>query len=260
MPTDRHDPADRRPRRSRRDRAAATAERFPRISRPPAVRRPASSPSSRPMPTATARLRSRARSRRPAPPCLPARTSRRPSCCARRGPRADPRCLARSVSAILDGVFDHDLTPTISTPGAARALQAAAAARGVTLRCHLKIDTGMNRLGFRHDNIDRTLPDVAGSPNSKSMRSIRTSRPPTIPITRSSPSSGRASKRARAAAGNGHRRSRSSCGQQRRAFARRARLVRHGPPRTPALRSRAASACDDDFLRPALSCTAGSSP
>ena len=73
---------------------------------------------------------------------------------------------ALSVSN-LDGVFDHDLTPTISTPGAARALQAAAAARGVTLRCHLKIDTGMNRLGFRHDNIDQTLPDVAGSPNLK---------------------------------------------------------------------------------------------
>src|SRR5262249_13814817 len=52
----------------------------------------------------------------------------------------------------LDGVFEHDLTPTISTPSAARALQAAAARRGVQLRCHLKIDTGMNRLGFRHDN------------------------------------------------------------------------------------------------------------
>jgi alanine racemase len=30
---------------------------------------------------------------------------------------------------------------------------------------HLKIDTGMNRLGFRHDNIRRTLPDVLSSPN-----------------------------------------------------------------------------------------------
>ena len=71
---------------------------------------------------------------------------------------------ALSVSD-LDGVFEHDLTPTISTPGAARALQAAAARHGVTLHCHLKIDTGMNRLGFRHDNIRWTLPDVAASPN-----------------------------------------------------------------------------------------------
>ena len=71
---------------------------------------------------------------------------------------------ALSVSD-LDGVFTHGLTPTISTPSAARALQAAAARRGATLHCHLKIDTGMNRLGFRHDNLARTLPEVAASRN-----------------------------------------------------------------------------------------------
>jgi alanine racemase len=65
----------------------------------------------------------------------------------------------------LDGVFEHDLTPTISTPSAARALQAAAARRSVQLRCHLKIDTGMNRLGFRHDNVRRTLPEVGACAN-----------------------------------------------------------------------------------------------
>jgi alanine racemase len=71
---------------------------------------------------------------------------------------------ALSVSD-LDGVFSHNLTPTISTPSAARALQAAAARHGVSVRCHLKIDTGMNRLGFRHDNLGRTIPEVAASPN-----------------------------------------------------------------------------------------------
>jgi alanine racemase len=71
---------------------------------------------------------------------------------------------ALSVSD-LDGVFDHALTPTISSPAAARALQGAAARRDVVLRCHLKIDTGMNRLGFRYDNVARTLPDVAASAN-----------------------------------------------------------------------------------------------
>ena len=50
------------------------------------------------------------------------------------------------------------LTPTISTPGAARAVQAAAARHRTTIGCHLKIDTGMNRLGFRHDNLRRTCP------------------------------------------------------------------------------------------------------
>src|SRR5207302_2800040 len=92
----------------------------------------------------------------------------------------------------LDGVFEFDLTSTISTPAAAQALETAAAkyiekpvasaaspvasaASPVAsafrrkdyvrskLRCHLKIDTGMNRLGFRHDNLARTLPEIARS-------------------------------------------------------------------------------------------------
>src|SRR5436190_24219683 len=44
---------------------------------------------------------------------------------------------ALSVSD-LEGVFTHGLTPTVSTPGAARALEEAAAARNVRLACHLK--------------------------------------------------------------------------------------------------------------------------
>jgi alanine racemase len=71
---------------------------------------------------------------------------------------------ALSVSD-LDGVFDFELTPTISSPAAGHALQAGAAARGATLRYHLKIDTGMNRLGFRHDNLRRTLPELLASKN-----------------------------------------------------------------------------------------------
>ena len=69
---------------------------------------------------------------------------------------------ALSVSD-LDGVFDGRLTPTISSPGAARALAAAAARHRQRLRYHLKIDTGMNRLGFRFDNLRRTLPEVLAS-------------------------------------------------------------------------------------------------
>lgn len=69
---------------------------------------------------------------------------------------------ALSVSD-LEGIFTHGLTPTISTPSAARALEAAAARHGARLGCHLKIDTGMNRLGFRHDNLARTIPELAAS-------------------------------------------------------------------------------------------------
>ena len=71
---------------------------------------------------------------------------------------------ALSVSD-LDGLFECSLTPTISTPSAARAVQKAAAKHKTTLGYHLKIDTGMNRLGFRHDNVRRTLPEVLASPN-----------------------------------------------------------------------------------------------
>ena len=67
---------------------------------------------------------------------------------------------ALSVSD-LDGLFTHNLTPTISTPSAARAVKAAAARHKVRIGCHLKIDTGMNRLGFRHDNLERTIPECA---------------------------------------------------------------------------------------------------
>lgn len=69
---------------------------------------------------------------------------------------------ALSVSD-LDGIFEFELTPTISTPSAARALQSAAARHRARLGYHLKIDTGMNRLGFRHDNLARTLPELLSS-------------------------------------------------------------------------------------------------
>jgi len=71
---------------------------------------------------------------------------------------------ALSVSD-LDGVFTHDLTPTIASPSAGRALQAAAGARDARLRYHLKIDTGMHRLGFRHENLAWTLPELIESAN-----------------------------------------------------------------------------------------------
>ena len=71
---------------------------------------------------------------------------------------------ALSVSD-LAGVFEYDLTPTIASPSAGRALQAAAHARDARVRYHLKIDTGMHRLGFRHENLPWTLPEVLSSPN-----------------------------------------------------------------------------------------------
>lgn len=71
---------------------------------------------------------------------------------------------ALSVSA-LEGVFEHDLTPTVASPAAGRALQVAALARRTSIKYHLKIDTGMHRLGFRHENLTWTLPELFGNPN-----------------------------------------------------------------------------------------------
>lgn len=83
--------------------------------------------------------------------------------------RAGIRCPVLIFGALsvsdLDGVFEFNLTPTISSPAAGLALQDAAAKRNTTLHYHLKIDTGMNRLGLRHDNLRRTLPALLASPN-----------------------------------------------------------------------------------------------
>jgi alanine racemase len=81
------------------------------------------------------------------------------------GVRADILIFGALSVSDLDGLFDCRLTPTISSPGAARAVQAAAARYKQRVRYHLKIDTGMNRLGFRFDNLRRTLPDLLRSQN-----------------------------------------------------------------------------------------------
>ena len=81
------------------------------------------------------------------------------------GVKADILVFGALSVSDLDGLFDARLTPTSSTPGAARAVQAAAARYHQTLRYHLKLDTGMNRLGFRADNVRRTLPELLASPN-----------------------------------------------------------------------------------------------
>ena len=81
------------------------------------------------------------------------------------GVKADILVFGALSVSDLDGLFDCRLTPTISTPSAARAVQAAAVRRQAQVRYHLKIDTGMNRLGFRHDNLRRTLPELLASPH-----------------------------------------------------------------------------------------------
>jgi alanine racemase len=59
-------------------------------------------------------------------------------------------------------VVAHDLTPVIGDPADADAFARAAAAARVRPRAHVKVDTGMARLGVRHDTFGAFLDRVAG--------------------------------------------------------------------------------------------------
>jgi alanine racemase len=83
----------------------------------------------------------------------------------RAGVRAEILVFGALSVSDLDGLVEFNLTPTISTPTAAAAVEAIARRRGMRLRYHLKIDTGMHRLGFRHDNLARTVPPLLASPH-----------------------------------------------------------------------------------------------
>ena len=83
----------------------------------------------------------------------------------RAGVRAEILVFGALGVSDVSGIFDYKLTPTVSTPSAGKALQEQAARRKVRLKYHLKIDTGMNRLGLRYDNLSRTLPELLGSEN-----------------------------------------------------------------------------------------------
>lgn len=51
----------------------------------------------------------------------------------------------------VDALLDNDIVPVVMTREFAGALGRAASARGVEARFHLKVDTGMNRIGVRAD-------------------------------------------------------------------------------------------------------------
>ncbi len=65
------------------------------------------------------------------------------------------------LSAVLpqedELLFDHNLIPTISTLDEIKRLDSKAATRKATLDVHLKIDTGMGRLGAWHENAEPVI-------------------------------------------------------------------------------------------------------
>ncbi|HZP42229.1 MAG TPA: alanine racemase [Candidatus Binatia bacterium] len=64
-----------------------------------------------------------------------------------------------------DAVVAHDLAAAVSTPAAARALSAAAARAGRTVALHLKVDTGMTRLGCDAGDLAALGTAVAALPH-----------------------------------------------------------------------------------------------
>ena len=124
---DRSDPAHRRAHRSRRAQVQLPQHR--RLSRGASGGARAGRDRRRQGERLRARRRRRwrARSRTPAPICSPAPTSRKGAALRAAGVRAEILVFGALSVSDLDGLFDCRLTPTISTPGAARAVQAAAA-------------------------------------------------------------------------------------------------------------------------------------
>lgn len=62
-------------------------------------------------------------------------------------------------------MLDHDLTPTVYTEGFAAALSDQAQARDREVAVHLKVDTGMHRVGVPEDDLDDALAFLKDSPN-----------------------------------------------------------------------------------------------
>ncbi len=66
----------------------------------------------------------------------------------RSGVAAPTLVFGETPAASIDELLEHDLAQTVFTTDSAASLAAAAARRGQCLRVHLKIDTGMGRLGW----------------------------------------------------------------------------------------------------------------
>jgi len=60
----------------------------------------------------------------------------------------------------LDQFFENNLTPVVHDLESLRRLESAVQARGATLNVHLKIDTGMGRIGFLAAEIDSWIAEL----------------------------------------------------------------------------------------------------
>lgn len=68
--------------------------------------------------------------------------------CRNRGIKTDVLILGVTLPSLVKKLAEYDLITTLPSFGYAQSLSQAAEAAGVRVRCHVKLDTGMNRLGF----------------------------------------------------------------------------------------------------------------
>ncbi len=81
------------------------------------------------------------------------------------GIKAPVLCLGSFWPGQAAMILDNALTPVICEPGGALELNSAARERNVVADIHLKIDTGMGRLGFRWDEVRRFSAELNGLSN-----------------------------------------------------------------------------------------------
>ncbi len=72
--------------------------------------------------------------------------------------------LSQPSSAAMADVVRYDLTPTLYSPRAISALAAAAKRRNVTVPVHVKVDTGMHRVGAEPDAAVALAAQIANTP------------------------------------------------------------------------------------------------
>lgn len=73
--------------------------------------------------------------------------------------------LGASLPAEVETAVRHNIMPTLSSLDEARRFQREAARQKMTLAVHLKVDTGMGRLGFWHEETVEPVRRIAAMPN-----------------------------------------------------------------------------------------------
>lgn len=73
-------------------------------------------------------------------------------------------CLGQTPTELAGEVLEYDVTQTVGDLAAGEALSAAAVKAGKTLKIHVKLDTGMGRLGFVGPAVNEEIRSVCALP------------------------------------------------------------------------------------------------